>query len=74
MKRIPSSLKKYKKQKNYCSKLYKKERKAYFDEANPKKVSDIFGKIYNLYSQKIGKLGKREPLLMKMKILYLKNI
>ena len=74
MKRIPSSLKKYKKQKNYCSKLYKKESKAYFDEANPKKVSDIFGKIYNLYSQKIGKLGKREPLLMKMKILYLKNI
>ena len=39
-KRTPSSLKKYKKQKNYCSKLYKKGRKAYFDKINPKKVPD----------------------------------
>ena len=28
-KRTPESLKKYKKQKNYCSKLYKKEHKAF---------------------------------------------
>ena len=57
----PSSLKKYKKHKKYCSKLYKKERKAYFDKINPKKVSDnkVFGKISNLYSQKIEKLGLR---------------
>ena len=38
--RTPSSLKKYNKQKNYGSKLYKKERKAYFDKINPKEVSD----------------------------------
>ena len=30
-KRTPSSLKKQEKQKKYCSKLYKKERKTYFD-------------------------------------------
>ena len=29
-----------KKQKNYCSKLYKKERSAYFDKITPKIVSD----------------------------------
>ena len=34
-KRTPESLKKYKKQKNYCSKLYKKERKAFFSNLNP---------------------------------------
>ena len=39
-KRKRSSLKKYKKQKKYCSKLYKTERRAYFDKINPKKVSD----------------------------------
>ena len=33
-KRTPSSLKKYKKQKNYCRKLYKEEPKAYFDKIN----------------------------------------
>ena len=36
----PSSLKKNKKQRTYCSKLYKKERKAYFDKINQKKISD----------------------------------
>ena len=38
-KRTPSSLKKYKKQKNYCKKLYKKERKAYFNKINPNNES-----------------------------------
>ena len=51
----PSSLKKFKK-KHYCSKLYKKDRKAYFDKINKKKVSDnkrfwknmqpLFSKLY----------------------------
>ena len=39
-KRTQTLLKKYKKQKNYCSKLYKKEGKAYFDQINPNKVSE----------------------------------
>ena len=39
-KRTTSSLKKYKKEKKYHSKLYKKERKAYFDKTNAKEVSD----------------------------------
>ena len=34
--RAPSFFKKYKKQENYCSKFYKKERKAHFDKLNPK--------------------------------------
>ena len=39
-KRTPESLKKYKKQKNYCSKLYKKERKAFFSNLNPSNICD----------------------------------
>ena len=50
----PSSLKKYKKQKSYCTKLCKKERKAYFDKINPKNFSDnkSFEKIYNFILRK----------------------
>ena len=39
-KKTPDSLKKFKKQKNYCSKLYKKERKKYFESLDPRKISD----------------------------------
>ena len=60
-KRTPSSLKKYKKQKKYCSKSYEKEHKVYFDKINPKKslITKVFEKICNLYSQKIEQLGTR---------------
>ena len=34
------SLEKYKKQKNYCSKLYKKERKVFFSNLNPSNICD----------------------------------
>ena len=64
-KRIPSSLKKYKKQKKYCSKLCKKERKAYFDKINPKKVTDnkIFWKnIQPLFSEN-GKIRNKIALV-----------
>ena len=37
-KRTASSLKKYQKQKKYCSKLCKNEREAYFDKTNPKSL------------------------------------
>ena len=33
--RTENSLKTYKRQKNYCSKLYKKERKEFFNNINP---------------------------------------
>ena len=39
-KRIPESLKKCKKQKNYCSKLYKNERKVFFSNLNPSSICD----------------------------------
>ena len=39
-KRTPESLKKDQKQKNVCSKLYKKERKAFFSNLNPSNVCD----------------------------------
>ena len=39
-KKTPDSLKKFKKQKNYCSRLYKKERKKYFESLDPRRISD----------------------------------
>ena len=39
-KKTPDSLKKIKKQKNYCSRLYKKERKKYFESLDPRRISD----------------------------------
>ena len=39
-KKTPDSLKKFKKQKNYCRKLYKKEREKYFESLDPRKISD----------------------------------
>ena len=33
-------MKKYKKQKNFCSKLYKKERRRYFESLDPSKIVD----------------------------------
>ena len=38
--RTENSLKTYKKQKNYCSRLYKKERKELFNNLNPSFVKD----------------------------------
>ena len=39
-KRTPESLKKYKKQKNYCSRLYKKECKKFFSNLDSSKICD----------------------------------
>ena len=38
--RTPESLKKYRKQKNYCSRLYKKERKAFFSNLKVSNITD----------------------------------
>ena len=40
-KKTPDSLKKLKKQNNYCSRLYKKERKKYFESLDSRRISDI---------------------------------
>ena len=39
-KKTPESLKKYKKQENYCSRLYKKERKKFFSNLDSSKICD----------------------------------
>ena len=39
-KRTQESLKKYKKQKNYCSRLYKRERKGFFESIDSSKITD----------------------------------
>ena len=38
--RTPKSLKKYRKQKNYCSRLYKKERKTFFNNLKVSNITD----------------------------------
>ena len=38
--RTPESLKKYKEQKNYCSRLYKKERKKLFNKLKVSNITD----------------------------------
>ena len=39
-KKTPDSFKKILKQKNYCSRLYKKEQKKYFESLDPRRISD----------------------------------
>ena len=39
-KRTQESFKKYKKQKNYCSRLYKREIKSFFESVNSNKITD----------------------------------
>ena len=49
-KKTDQSLRAYKKQKNYCSRLYKKERKKFFNGLNPSFVTDnkLFWKTVKL--------------------------
>ena len=53
-KRTQESIKKYKKQKNYCSRLYKRERKFFFESIVL--TTKYSGKTFNLSFQKNGKL------------------
>ena len=48
-KKTPKPLKKYKKQNNYCRKLYKKERKAFFSNLNPS--NNLWQKAFWKYIQ-----------------------
>ena len=54
-KKTIESLKKYKKHKNFCSKLYKKERKKYFETLDVNKITDnkaFWKNIQPLFSEK----------------------
>ena len=59
------SLKAYRKQKNYVSRLYKKERKIFFDSLNPSIISDnqkFWKNIKPLFSNK-GNFGNKIELV-----------
>ena len=49
--RTPESLKKYRRQKNYCSRLYKKERKTFFNSLKVSNITD--NNIFNPFFLKI---------------------
>ena len=50
-KRTPESSKKYNKQKNYCTKLHKKERMAFFSNLSPTTICDNknFGSTFSRF-------------------------
>ena len=60
-KKTPESLKKYKKQKNYCSRLYKKERKKFFSNLDSSKIYDnkTFWKTIQPFSSKKPKIKNK---------------
>ena len=65
------SFKAYKKQKNFCSRLYKKERKRFFNNLNPSFVTDnkLFWKtIKPFFSNKVN-YGSQIKLLEKDEVL-----
>ena len=63
----PESMKKYKQHKNFCSKLYKKERRKYFESLDPSKIVDnktFWKNIQPLISEK-RKIGNKVTLVGK---------
>ena len=63
--RIENSLKTYKRQKNYCRRLYKKERKEFFNNLNPSFVKDkkIFWKTIKPFFSDKGNLRSQIKLI-----------
>ena len=61
------SFKAYKKQKNFCSRLYKKERKRFFNSLNPSFVTDnkLFWKTIKPFFSNKGSYGSQIKLLEK---------
>ena len=60
-KRTTESLKRYRRQKNYCSKLYKKERKNYFNKLKPSVLSDnknFWKNVQPIFSEKSKTMNK----------------
>ena len=60
-KKTTQSLEKYKKQKNYCSRLYKKERKKFFNNLNTSFVNDnkLFWKTVKPFCSNKGSFGNK---------------
>ena len=58
-KKTDQSLRAYKEQKNYCSRLYKKERKKFFNGLNPSFVTDnkLFWKTVKPFFSDMGTYG-----------------
>ena len=70
-KRTGHSVKAYKKQKNYCSRLYKKERKNFFSCLNPSFVKNnkLFWKTLKPFFSNKGNLGPNIKLVKKNELL-----
>ena len=66
-KQINESLKAYKEQKNYCSKLYKKDRKKFFDNLNTSAASDnkTFWKVIKPFFTNKSTFGRNKNSLKK---------
>ena len=66
-----SSFKAYKKQKNFCSRLYKKERQRFFNNLNPLFVTDnkLFWKTIKPFFSNKGNYGSQIKLVEKDEVL-----
>ena len=66
-KRTDQFLRAYKKRKNYCSRLYKKKRKKFFNELTPSFVSDnkLFWKTLKEFFYNKGNYGANIKLVEK---------
>ena len=76
-KQTTQSLERYKKQKNYCSRLYKKERKNFFNSLNNSFVTDnkLFWKTVEPFFSNKGSFGNKIKLVKNDELLrYDKNI
>ena len=65
--RTNKSFSAWKKQKNYCSRLYKKEHKKYFNKLTPSFVNDneLFWKTVNPFFSNKGNFGSNIKLVEK---------
>ena len=65
------NFKAYKKQKNFCSRLYKKERKRFFNNLNPSFVTDnkLFWKTIKPFFSNMGNYRSRIKLVEKDEVL-----
>ena len=70
-KKTDHSLRAYKKQKNYCSRLYKKERKKFFNGLNPSFVTDnkLFWKTIKPFFSDKGNYGDNIKLVEEEQVL-----
>ena len=69
--KLEKSFRAYKKQKNFCSRLYKKERKQFFNNPNPSFVIDnkLFWKTIKPFFSNKGNYGSQIKLVEKDEVL-----